>query len=169
MRIEEYTAEELFRRLNETDECESLEAKAFSSDSPHSIMETVCSFSNEPGLGGGVILLGVAENDGDGTRYVVENIANLDKAQLDFATQCASMFNFPVRPEISVEQVEGKRILKIFVAELPAGRKPLYFKNEGIPKGIWRRVGSSDQRCYEEELSVFYNREEVAMDCRRKG
>jgi ATP-dependent DNA helicase RecG len=97
MRIEEYTAEELFRRLNETDECESLEAKAFSSDSPHSIMETVCSFSNEPGLGGGVILLGVAENDGDGTRYVVENIANLDKAQLDFATQCASMFNFPVR------------------------------------------------------------------------
>lgn len=161
MRIEEYTAEELFRRLNETDECESLEAKAFSSDSPHSIMETVCSFSNEPGLGGGVILLGVAENDGDGTRYVVENIANLDKAQLDFATQCASMFNFPVRPEISVEQVEGKRILKIFVAELPAGRKPLYFKNEGIPKGIWRRVGSSDQRCNEEELSVFYNREEV--------
>ena len=50
MRIEEYTAEELFRQLNETDECESLEAKAFSSDSPHSIMETVCSFSNEPDL-----------------------------------------------------------------------------------------------------------------------
>ena len=161
MRTEEYTAEELFRQLNETDESESLEAKALSRDTTRSIMETVCSFSNEPGLGGGVILLGVAENDGTGSRYVVEDIEDVDKAQLDFATQCANMFNFPVRPEISVEQIDGKSVLKVFVAELPAGRKPLYFKSDGIPKGIWRRVGSSDQRCNEEELSVFYNREEV--------
>lgn len=144
MRTEEYTAEELFRQLNETDESESLEAKALSRDTTRSIMETVCSFSNEPGLGGGVILLGVAENDGAGPRYVVENIEDVDKAQLDFATQCAGMFNFPVRPEISVEQIDGKSVLKVFVAELPAGRKPLYFKSDGIPKGIWRRVGSSD-------------------------
>ena len=144
MRTEEYTAEELFRQLNETDESESLEAKALSRDTTRSIMETVWSFSNEPGLGGGVILLGVAENDGAGPRYVVENIEDVDKAQLDFATQCAGMFNFPVRPEISVEQIDGKSVLKVFVAELPAGRKPLYFKSDGIPKGIWRRVGSSD-------------------------
>jgi ATP-dependent DNA helicase RecG len=161
MRTEGYSASELFRQLNETDERESLEAKALSDDSAHSIMETVCSFSNEPGLGGGVILLGVAENQGEGARYVVEGVADVDKAQLDFASQCSSMFNFPVRPEIEVEQVDGKNLLKIFVPELPSGRKPLYFKKDGIPKGIWRRIGSSDQRCSEEELSVFYNREEA--------
>ena len=83
MRTEEYSASELFHQLNETDERETLEAKAFSCDSHHSIMETVCSFSNEPGLGGGVILLGVAENQGEGARYVVEGVADVDKAQLD--------------------------------------------------------------------------------------
>ena len=40
MRTEEYTAEELFRQLNETDESESLEARALSRDTTRSIMET---------------------------------------------------------------------------------------------------------------------------------
>ena len=73
MRIEDYTAEELFHRLNELDECDVVEAKAFSKDSSRSILETVCSLSNEPGLGGGVILLGVAENPkASEERYFVE-------------------------------------------------------------------------------------------------
>ena len=162
MRIEGYPAQELFARLNDLDETENVEAKSLAEDSTRSIMETVCSFSNEPGLGGGVILLGVAENrDSDFPRYVVENIADTDKAQLDFASRCASMFNFPVRPEIYVEKIRGKNVLRIFVPELPAPRKPLYFKNEGIPKGIFRRIGSSDQRCSEEDLPVFYTREDA--------
>jgi len=162
MRIENYSAQELFEQLNEVDESVAVEAKALSRDNSRTIMETVCSFSNEPGLGGGVILLGVAENDpGCTPKYCVEEIEDLDKAQLDFASQCASMFNIPVRPEISVDRIDGKNVLKIFVSELPAVRKPLYFKNESIPRGIYRRIGSSDQRCNEEDLSVFYNREEA--------
>ena len=62
MRIEGYSAQELFDRLNDIDETENVEAKSLVSDTSRSIMETVCSFSNEPGLGGGVILLGIAEN-----------------------------------------------------------------------------------------------------------
>ena len=162
MRVENYTAQELFDALNDVDETLSVEAKAPSVDTSRSIMETVCSFSNEPGLGGGVILLGVKERDeADGVRYEAEDIADTDKAQLDFATQCAGMFNFPVRPEIVVEKIDGCRVLKIFVPELPASRKPLYFKKDGIPRGIYRRIGSSDQRCTEEELPIFYNREDT--------
>ncbi len=47
-----YTAEELFEILNDTDECPWIEAKGIS-DTTTSIMETVCSYANEPGLGGG--------------------------------------------------------------------------------------------------------------------
>ena len=61
MRIEEYTAQELFELLNELDETDSLEAKSLHEDSTRSIMESVCAFSNEPGMGGGVILLGARE------------------------------------------------------------------------------------------------------------
>ena len=154
MRIEEYSAEELFSQLKEFDETDALEAKALSTDSSRSLLETVCSFSNEPGLGGGVILLGIAENQkASGERFFVEGVDNPDKAQLDLATQCASVFNIVVRPQISVESVQGLTILKIFVPELPAGRKPLYFKKDGIPGGAYRRIGSSDQRCTQEDLA----------------
>lgn len=163
MRIENYSAQELFQRLNDVDETSNVEAKALSKDSSRSIMETVCSFSNEPGLGGGVILLGVAENDEPGgTPYRVEEIVDTDKVQLDLATQCASMFNFPVRPEITVDKIDGLNVLKIFVPELPASRKPLYFPKDGLPRGIYRRIGSSDQRCTEDDLYVFYSREDSA-------
>lgn len=52
MRIENYTAQELFDQLNDADESVNVEAKALSRDTSRSIMETVCSFSNEPGLSG---------------------------------------------------------------------------------------------------------------------
>lgn len=156
MRIEEYSANELFDQLNERDESVNLEAKALSTDKPCSILETVCSFANEPGLGGGVILLGARENptaDEDGILYLPEGLDDPDKAQLDLATQCASVFNIVVRPQIIVETVRGRAMLKIFVPELPIGRKPLYFKKDGLPAGAYRRVGSSDQRCTPDDLA----------------
>ena len=66
MRTAEYSAQELFDQLNDTDEVVTLEAKSVSRDSSRSLMETICSFSNEPGLGGGVILLGVVGVVGEG-------------------------------------------------------------------------------------------------------
>ena len=156
MRVEEYSANELFDQLNERDESVNLEAKALSTDKPRSILETVCSFANEPRLGGGVILLGARENssaDEDGILYLPEGLDDPDKAQLDLATQCASVFNIVVRPQITVETVRGRAMLKIFVPELPIGRKPLYFKKDGIPAGAYRRVGSSDQRCTPDDLA----------------
>ena len=59
--MENYTAQELFELLNQQDECEWIEGKG-GPESSHSVMETVCAFSNEPGLAGGYILMGVAED-----------------------------------------------------------------------------------------------------------
>ena len=151
-----YSAQELFRMLCVVDESVWVEAKS-KSDSTQSLMESICSFSNEPGLGGGYILLGIGENTKSrDNRFYVEGVADADKAQLDISTQCSTMFNFPIRPRIDVEQIEDKNILKIFVPELPSVQKPVYFKNKGLPQGAWRRIGSSDQRCTEEDLYTFY-------------
>lgn len=51
---------DLLDQLNHSDECNYIEAKKGSAID-RSIMETVCAFSNEPGLEGGYILLGVEE------------------------------------------------------------------------------------------------------------
>jgi ATP-dependent DNA helicase RecG len=153
----EYSAEELFEILNDTDECPWIEAKGIS-DSASSIMETVCSYSNEPGLGGGYILMSISENNSETSveTYKIDLLTDPDKIQKDLATQCASMFNLPVRPHITLEKINGLPVLKIRVDELPAKQKPLYIKKYGLPKGALRRVGSTDQFCTDDDMHIFY-------------
>jgi len=150
------TAKEIFEQLNITDELDIIEAKPGKVIS-HSVMETVCSFANEPGLGGGYILLGAMEDEGSlFPSYIVDEVIDPDKLQSDFASQCGSMFNMPVRPSIKIEQINGKNVAVIKVEELPDNQKPLYFKSEGLPSGAYRRVGPTDHRCTEDDLHVFY-------------
>ncbi|QOJ27796.1 MAG: putative DNA binding domain-containing protein [Ignavibacteriales bacterium] len=151
---------ELLDKLNLSDECSNTEAKR-GTQIDRSIMETVCAFSNEPGLGGGTLLLGVDQNELPASpAYRVFGVENPDKLQLDFSTKCASMFNHTVRPEIATEIINGRVVLMIYIPELPQSRKPLYFKSEGLPRGAFRRIGSSDQRCTDDDLFVFYNKED---------
>lgn len=152
---------DILEHLNITDECTTIEAKKGSAIDT-SIMETICAFSNEPGLGGGLIVLGVAKDETSlFQNYYIEGITNPDKLQLDIASQTAIVFNQPVRPDIEIEKLaSGKLVLKMFVKELPDGQKPLYFKKKGLPQGAYRRIGSSDQRCTEDDLFVFYNKED---------
>jgi ATP-dependent DNA helicase RecG len=146
--------------LNTSDECSNLEAKKGSSIDK-SILETICAFSNEPGLGGGIIILGIKEADDTlFSSYKVTGIDNPDKLQKDLATQCADQFNQPVRPKISVEEVNSKNVLIIEVPELAPEQKPLFFKNQGLPQGAFRRIGSTDQRCTEDDLYFFYGKED---------
>ncbi len=150
------TAEELFELLNDQDECPWIEAKG-GSESSHSVMETVCSFSNEPGLGGGYILIGVAVDTSVlFPQYKIVGVSDPDKLQRDFATQCAGMFNIPVRPEFFVEKINGITVVKVWVNEVPARMKPVYFTADGLPGGALRRIGSTDQHCTEDDMHVFY-------------
>jgi ATP-dependent DNA helicase RecG len=153
----EYSAEELFDILNDTDECPWIEAKGIG-DTTTSIMETVCSYANEPGLGGGYILMSISADDVEtaSTHYKVDPMPNPDKIQSDIATQCASMFNTPVRPAMTIEKINGQTVLKIWVDELPAKQKPLYIKKLGLPSGALRRIGSTDQHCTDDDMHVFY-------------
>jgi ATP-dependent DNA helicase RecG len=151
-----YTALELFELLNEQDECPWIEAKK-SSESTHSVMQSVCSFSNEPGLGGGYILMGVAIDESSlFPQYRIVGVNDPDKFQKDIATQSGGMFNIPIRPEVFVEKIHGITVVKVWINEVPARQKPVYFKADGLPGGAFRRIGSTDQRCTEDDMHVFY-------------
>ena len=154
-------AVELLKQLNQTDESVRIEAKK-GQKIDRSIMETVCAFANEPDLSGGNILLGIEEDESPlFPGYKVTGIVNPDKLQKDFSTQCAGMFNVSVRPEIRIEIINERPVMNIFIPELPTAQKPLYFKNEGLPRGAYRRIGSTDQRCTEDDLAIFFNTEQT--------
>ena len=150
------TAQDLLTELNASDESPRIEAKR-AREIGKSIMETVIAFANEPGHGGGYLLLGVeskVDTKGD-TQYWAAGVPDLDKAQKDLATQCASMLNVALRPEMAVERVDGKTVLVVFVPEADASQKPVYLQATGLPKGAFRRIGSTDQRCVDDDLWVL--------------
>lgn len=150
------SATELFEELNAVDESNRIEAKR-ASDVGKSVMETVIAFANEPGLGGGYLLLGAewAVNDKGDTVYRPAGLPDPDKVQRDLASQCASMLNVALRPEMQLEQVDGRTVLVVFVPEADVTHKPIYKKATGLPGGAYRRIGSTDQRCVDEDLWVL--------------
>ena len=159
------TAEQLIEELNSLDEHTAIEAKT-ASDIGTSLMETVCAFSNEPLLGGGYIVLGVAPVASLlWPIYEVVGVPDADQLQQDIATQCASMFNVVIRPKISVELVGTRKVVTVFVPEAGTHEKPVHFKNSPLPQSARRRIGSTDQRCTDDDLIVFYqNRRGESFD-----
>lgn len=87
------TAQELLESLNLLDENERIEAKS-ANEAGKSLLETICAFANEPGLGGGWLLLEVARDElSSSPAYEVCGIGQPDKISADLATQAANMFN----------------------------------------------------------------------------
>lgn len=158
-------AADLLDRLNTLDEHERIEAKR-GTDAGKSILETVCAFANEPGLGGGCILLGVQREELSlFPSYTVVGVPKPDQLAADLATQCRSAFNVPVRVEIGTEILDAKPVLVVRVPEAPAHEKPVFLSATGLPRGAFRRIGSTDQRCTDDDMAVlFRGREQESHD-----
>lgn len=151
------TAEDLLQELSALDESHRIEAK-HARQIDRAVMETVCAFANEPGLGGGYLLLGVTRDQEDlfTNAYKIDGIDNPEKIQSDLASQCASVFNRPVRPRVSVETLNGKTVIVVYVPESAPTEKPIYLQNLGLPRGAYRRVGPTDQEGTEDDLVALY-------------
>ena len=149
---------EILKEFNELDEHSHLEAKRCDKELGSSFYETVCAFANEPHAEGGVIVLGVSQTEEDlfSTFYEVTGVQHLDKINNDIITGCADKFNIPVRPTLESEEVGGKVVIKVRIDELAESAKPLFLKNKGLPRGAYRRIGASDVKCNEDDLSLFY-------------
>lgn len=148
---------ELIKELNDLDESRRIEAKT-ASEVGKALMETVSAFANEPGMGGGYLLLGVAREEGTlfQDEYTVTGISDPDKVAADLASQCRSMLNVPIRPIIEREEINGKIVMGVFIDEAQPDQKPVYIKSKDLPKGAYRRIGSADHRCTDDDLSVLF-------------
>lgn len=142
--------------LNSLDENERLEAKR-GSDIGQSVLETICAFANEPGLQGGTLLLGVIRDETDlFSSYTVVGVEHPDQVSAKLATQCREQFNVPIRIQISNELIGGNVVLVVVVPESPPADKPVFLKKRGLPSGAFRRIGSTDQQCTEDDLLALY-------------
>lgn len=155
------TAEDLLRELRAVDESVQIEVKR-GSKVDRSVLETVCAFANEPGLGGGYLMLGI-ERDRDlfGYTYEVCGVSDPDKVQSELVTQCAATLNRPIRPQVSVEKLNGKVVIVAFIPESSPTDKPVYITSLGLPRGAFRRVGPTDQAGTDDDLIALYSGHQV--------
>lgn len=148
--------DEIWKRLNDLDETVQIEAKAGEQIGP-SMLETISAFANEPGRQGGYLVLGVRRaEDALFPTYEIVGVPDSDKLQSDLASQCRTQFNVPIRPHLTVETRDGKRIVVVYIPEAASAEKPVYIQSRGLPRGAFRRIGSSDQKCTDDDLALFY-------------
>lgn len=145
---------ELLARLDEVDESHEIEAKRSESEVGKSALETISAFSNEPGLGGGYLLFGVSE--GPGRAFAAKGVANPKKLEQELSSLCASAFNRTVRPRIWTEIVAGAALVAAFVPEAAPTEKPIFIRVKAMQHGTYRRIGSTDQRCTEDDLRALF-------------
>lgn len=155
----------LIDELNQTDEHHSIEAKR-GTDVGKAVMKTVSAFSNEPGLGGGHILFGLQRDE---TllfpSYDVVGVDDPDQLSADLSTQCADMLNRSVRPRVETRLIDGEPVVGAEVSEAEASDKPIYLEREGLPEGAYRRIGSTDQNCTDDDLlALFQERQSESYD-----
>lgn len=146
----------LLAELRELDEHPRIEAKQ-AREIGSSIMQTVCAFANEPGLGGGYLLLGVREPDEQHEQFWLEGVQNPDTLLNTLQTNCRDQFETPVPVRGKTVILEGKRLLVVFVPELEPAAKPCVFKGKFDSKnkrktGVWRRGLNGDYECGQHDL-----------------
>ena len=150
------SAQELFRQLQLLDEQSHIEAKR-GSQIGDSVMQTVCAFANEPGLGGGYLLLGVDETSKPDQPFKITGVTNTDQLLDQLSTNCREQFTQPIPVEAKTERLEGKTVISVFIPELEPAAKPCTFKGKFNSKnkrktGIWRRGLNGDFECTQVEL-----------------
>lgn len=132
-----------FSKLSSYKENNRLEAKKATGGLPQSLWQTYSAFAN---TNGGVILLGVEENE-DKTLNAV-GLENPEKLVSDFwNTVNSSKVSVNILKDKNVQIIEqgGKRIIAIEIPKAERMDKPVYLNNDMW--NAYRRNGEGDYRC----------------------
>jgi ATP-dependent DNA helicase RecG len=152
---------EMLDRLNEVDESHDIEAKRSESEVGKSALETISAFANEPHLGGGYLLFGAVEDEA-AHRFVARGVKDPKKTEQEVSSLCAGAFNRTIRPKVWAEVIDGASLVAAFIPEAAPPEKPVFIKSRGMAHGAFRRIGSTDQRCTEDDLRALFQLADIA-------
>lgn len=124
-----------------------VEAKASKTALPRSVKESICAFAN---TNGGLILLGVAEEDG----FAVVGVDDPAKIASDLAAAFNDLEPAP-RPTIQMYRVEDRWVVAAEVPEFDASEKPCYVVARGMSRGSYVRVHDGDKLLSNYEVQLL--------------
>lgn len=126
-------------KLIKEPESKTLEFKSNLSSLPP-ILKTIVALAN---TAGGIIVIGCAQGK-------VIGINNVFKEEERIANAIADSIHPPLLPELEIATLDGKDLLIIKIAHW---KGPFYIKKEGIPNGVYIRLGSTSRPAGPELIS----------------
>ena len=150
----------VYHELINSSEIQNIEAKRATNSIGDSVMQTVCSFANEPNISCGYLLLGVSEPNENHEKHWVSGVEDVDKLLNDLQNNCRNQFNTAIHIDAGILDLEDKKVIVIKVFELDAASKPCGFISSGkksknfTKTGIWRRGINGD---YEAKIEDLYD------------
>jgi ATP-dependent DNA helicase RecG len=97
------------------------------------ILKTIVAFAN---TAGGILIIGLTTD-----RHII-GISDVFKAEETLANAIADSISPAILPEIEITTVQEKALLIVKVSHW---RAPFYIKKEGIPNGVYIRLGSTSR------------------------
>ncbi len=96
--------------------------------------------------------------------YTPVGVENPEKLIDDFTSTIGEKFNFCPMVNVSHHEDKGKAIVVIEVSEALHYQKPIYVKDAGPLKGGFKRVGATDIRLSDSDISRYYRERMGAPD-----
>lgn len=127
-------------------ELDNVEVKTARGGTPKRLYEALSAFANR--TGGGVILLGLSES-GD---FSAVGVGDAHRLQEEVTSLASSEMEPALRPRFLLDEVEGETVVAVEVDEIPASQKPCFYKQAGLPKGAYIRVGNTNRQMTEYEV-----------------
>lgn len=144
-----------FNDLSKYRENNRIEAKKALGGLPKSIWETYSAFANTLG---GIILLGVEEDENKNLRVANGGLKNADVLIKEFWDTInnpkKANVNILSDKDVYVQNVDGKDIIVIDIPRADRFYKPVYVDGNPIT-GTYRRNGEGDYRCTNEEYMAM--------------
>lgn len=142
---------DMIQELNEKQtETICIEAKTARKGKPEKYYDTVSSFSNTIG---GTILFGIEENKTKNkTMFIPVGVYDTNELQKNVTNMCSTEFEPVIRPEITIIDIDNKKIVVVKIDAINQRKKPCYYKPQGLNKGSYIRVGDRDAHMTEYEI-----------------
>jgi len=141
---------ELRQLINEVQkrqtESDHVEVKAASGGTPKRLYEPLSAFANR--TGGGVLLCGLDES----RDFSVVGVRDAHRLQEEITHLASADMEPALRPQFLVDEIEDETVVAMEIEEIPAAQKPCFYKQAGLPKGAYLRVGNTNRQMTEYEV-----------------
>jgi ATP-dependent DNA helicase RecG len=129
-------------------ELDDVEVKAARGGTPKRLYEALSAFANR--TGGGVLLFGLNE----AADFAIVGVGDSQRLQEEVG-HIATDMEPPLRPQFTVDEIDGRPIVAAVIDEVPAAQKPCFYKPQGLPRGAFLRVGNTDRQMSEYEVFLY--------------